>query len=119
MVLLLLSGDGEDCRDRGIVIAAQFGGYGRSQGPGLPGIDRDQNAADGLTLKGIAAGSGGHDARLAFEALVEGALGDQVGRQQFERDLALQPRVVGAIDNRHPALAQDVEELIAVGGWHG
>ena len=51
--------------------------------------------------------------RLAREALVEALVERELGRDQLQRDRSLQAQVVGAVDDAHPAPADQLLDAIA------
>ena len=51
--------------------------------------------------------------RLAGEALVEALVERELGRDELQRDRPLQPQVVGAIDDAHPAPADQLLDPVA------
>jgi hypothetical protein len=53
------------------------------------------------------------DARLAQEAPPETVVVRQLGREQLERDVAAEPRVVRAVDDAHPAAAEQRVDAVA------
>ncbi len=53
----------------------------------------------------------GH-ARLLAEALGERGVVEELGRQDLERDVALERRVAGPVDGRHPAAAEGTEDAV-------
>ena len=56
----------------------------------------------------------GDELGLALEALLE--LGRQVARRdQLDRDVAVEQRIAGAVDDAHAAAAELPEDLVAVG----
>jgi hypothetical protein len=55
--------------------------------------------------------------RLAKEALSEGLVRRQLGSEELQRDLSLEPEVIGPIDHAHAATADSL--LDAVTGEDG
>ena len=54
-----------------------------------------------------------HQLRLALEALL--GLGAQLGRRnQLDGDVAIEPRVAGAVDDPHAAAAQFRDDLVTI-----
>ena len=51
--------------------------------------------------------------RLAREALAEALIQRQLGRHQLQRDRPFQPQVEGAVDDAHPAAADQLVDPIA------
>jgi hypothetical protein len=58
----------------------------------------------------------GHHLRLALEAVAAFGIGSQSRRQNLQRNLALQLRVVSGIDLSHPADTQRPENPVVVEG---
>jgi hypothetical protein len=54
----------------------------------------------------------GSRARFADETLAPIAIGHQLGRQDFERDVAIETGVGGAIDDAHPASADLFDNFV-------
>jgi hypothetical protein len=54
------------------------------------------------------------DAALALEALDEALVECELGRQDLDGDVAIQPALTGAIDDRHPAAADLLEDVVIV-----
>src|SRR6266540_2945431 len=55
---------------------------------------------------------GGDQTRLRLEALQAGRVGRQLGGQDLDRDLALKPRVPGAVNFPHPARPERAQHLV-------
>ena len=56
-------------------------------------------------------------AGLALEALQRLPGRGELGRQELERDLAAQPRVLGLVDDAHAAAADPVEDAVVGQRW--
>ncbi len=59
---------------------------------------------------------GGQRLGLALEAVQPLGVRGQLGRQQLERHLPLEPRVLGAIDLTHAARAELLEDAVVAQG---
>ena len=73
---------------------------------------RDRRGADVIEGADVRMVKGGDRARLTFEALAQLRIGSQRGRQDLDRDAAIQPRVAGAVDFAHSTGAYRRDEFI-------
>ena len=54
--------------------------------------------------------------RFAAEALARRVVGQRAGGQDLQRDVAVEPLVVGAIDDAHAAFADLLEDAVVAEG---
>ena len=87
-------------------IRARQDRHDEEQGPFVPPEVVDGHDAGVVHL--------GHDLGLALEALL-GVLREVAGRDELDRDLAVQDGILRAIDDAHPAAPQLGEDLVTVG----
>ena len=64
-----------------------------------------------LEAEGMRVSEAGDRERFPFESLDASAIAGQRGRQDLDRDVALEPRIVGAVDGAHAPRAEQIDDL--------
>jgi hypothetical protein len=81
----------------------------------VPHRDEDQTVglACGIDRNDVRMVEAGRQLGLGQQALPETRVFCELGREQLERNLALQPQILGQIDDPHTAAAEDVLDPVA------